>query len=94
MWVCICRGLTDTDLKKNLDNYAGQTIRTDYCGLEEFHMECSGDGTQCGKCLDVIKTDIIEPHNKIAKRVHALSDQAQTPKTTKETVKKKDQITA
>ncbi len=81
MKICICRNITDTIFKDNLKNYEGEIVRTDFCSLEEFHMDCSGCGTQCGKCLSTIKDDIIEPHNKIVETVQAIA-QENTPSAT------------
>ena len=74
MYVCICRGVTDREFKDNLKNYEGEIIRTDFCGLEEFHAECSGCGTQCGECLNTLRDDIIEPHNKIVRQIREMDD--------------------
>lgn len=81
MYICICRGITDTEFKENLQNHEGSLIGTDEASLKAFHAEVSGCGTQCGSCLDQLDEDIITPHNNIAKQVQKISQESTPEKT-------------
>lgn len=75
MKICICRNISDKEFKSNLKNHEGKMIETNINALENFHLEVSGCGRQCGSCLDYIKSDIIEPHNKIVSQVHKVGQE-------------------
>lgn len=42
MYVCICKAVTDTQIKNAISNGA--------CTLKQLHQSCSGAGSVCGKC--------------------------------------------
>lgn len=45
MYVCLCKGVSDRDIK--------QLVSKGACSVEEI-MRCSGAGTKCGTCVDEI----------------------------------------
>ncbi|WP_145142641.1 bacterioferritin-associated ferredoxin [Pseudomonas duriflava] len=51
MYVCLCRGVTDKQIREAI--YEG------CCSYREVR-ECTGVGTQCGKCACLAKTVVRE----------------------------------
>jgi bacterioferritin-associated ferredoxin len=56
MYICICNGVTDNDIKQAANN-----------GVSSFRelRNCTGAGTQCGKCVTQAKTVLKEAREEI-----------------------------
>jgi len=50
MYICLCLGVTDREIK--------QTIAEGACTVEDV-MYCTGAGTRCGSCVETI-ADLLE----------------------------------
>ena len=55
MYVCLCKGVSDKDIK--------QLVSAGACSVEEI-MRCSGAGTGCGTCIGEIADLLGESHNR------------------------------
>lgn len=67
MYVCICNGHRDQELR----DAAANGIR---CALQAY--DCLGGAPRCGQCLDMAQQIIDEMHGEAALTVSAMTGQA------------------
>lgn len=68
MKLCICRNVSDKTLSQHLSGKVGVAC----CG-ECALSECSGEPTNCGKCLDMADL-MVDAHNRRVQTVRGLAD--------------------
>jgi bacterioferritin-associated ferredoxin len=80
MKLCICRNISDKTFNQHLLDQAG-TIACAEAAL----TQCSGDPTNCGKCLEMAD-EMVFSHNRRVETIRELQNTIPLPSEQRETV--------